>query len=128
MGALPPVETDNTHDLVNICHDPLNHDRGLRCLRLFKELCEGGLSAFLFFDWRNRPLSIHNVPRQVEQLFEEVHTVEQPLLMAVLEIFESFSQGFEPWIMDMLPQAPDDLDLDLLCLLGGVWRTEDGFQ
>lgn len=61
MSALPAIETDDPHDLVDIVYNTLDDDRGLRISCFFEELCKRRFTLFLALTWGRRAFGCNHV-------------------------------------------------------------------
>ena len=102
MRTLPPLESNMTNDLVNIAHDALHDDGRIFALGFLEQFCEGGLAAIFVLDGIHLAFDRDDVFRQAEQFLQEVDAMQLALLVAVLEVFQTFGKGFELGVMDML--------------------------
>ena len=90
---------------------------GQRCLAAVALLV--GIGFFLGFD---------DFLGEFEELLQELQAGEQALLVALLDLLQPLAQRHELGIAEVLAQAGDELDLDLLGLLAGLGVRKNLFQ
>src|SRR5690606_10991725 len=96
VGALPPIESHDPNDLVDVVDHPLHHDRRLIVPCLLEQLRQGGLAQFFFRYRFTCTFCLNYVASQVEQLFQELDADEHALLVPQSQLLESLAQGPEP--------------------------------
>ena len=122
------IKADNTHNIINVIYNPLDHDGGAGVARLLEEFGEGGFAAVFIFGRGDFFFGVDQVAGEVEQGFEEGDAVQLSCFVLFFESFEAFGEFAVERIAHVLAQTVYDFDLQFFGFAVGVVGLEHGFE
>ena len=112
--VLPVGEAHLLHDVVDVGDDALDDDVGVLALGLLEQLGQGFLGPVALLLRVGFLLGLDDLLGQLEDLLQELQAGEEALLVALLDLLQPLAQRGELRVAQVLAQAGDELDLDLL--------------
>ena len=94
-------------------------------LGFFEQFGECFLCPVAFLDRVDFLLGFDDVLGKFEDLLQELQAGQEALLVALLDLFQPLAQRGELGVAEVLAEAGDELDLDLLALLRRIGVFED---
>ena len=88
LCALPTWKPDQAHDLVDVRDHALDHDGRRGGLDFVEQRCQGRFAPILVLFGRDLLLSVQGLIGELQQLLEELHTIDLAGLEAVLQCIE----------------------------------------